>query len=224
MITSPSSRRSGFPSRQATLKRRRLRRRGARLIPLVENLEERRLLSDVNEVEPNNVFNQATALDQSIDPSGSGFQTGRGLGAVTPAGDLDYWKFTALAGDRVTIAGEGGTQSSSMYVELRNSSDSVLASANDYSGGHTQLTNFAIPSDGTYYVRARAYDSSATVSSSTLRVDVSHDFLGEAESKFSTGWMKGPGGLAGHLRYLRRHEVDCSLSETRLPPPHAGEG
>src|SRR5262249_5179283 len=127
----------------------RVRRRwpsGRRQRPLsFEQLEERVLLSATNEVEPNNALALATALNLVEDPAGSGFFTRLGVGALSPANDVDYWRFNAQAGDRVTVAGDGGLNNNSVYLYLRNANDGVLAQAGDYGGGHAQINNFLIP-------------------------------------------------------------------------------
>jgi hypothetical protein len=51
------------------------------------------------------------------------------LGAISPGSDVDYWWFQAQAGDRVTVAGDGGLNASSIVVELRDGNDVVLGSA-----------------------------------------------------------------------------------------------
>ena len=51
----------------------------------------------------NNSLGAADPLDMFESPSGSGYTRGIGLGAVQVAGDVDYWSFDALAGDRVFV-------------------------------------------------------------------------------------------------------------------------
>ena len=100
---------------------RRRRRPGSARRPELERLEALLLLSTVGEQEPNNALALATAMSLTQDPAGSQFYTGLGTGSIGTTSDVDYWSFTAKAGDRVSVAGDGATTSSgSIYVELRN--------------------------------------------------------------------------------------------------------
>ena len=46
----------------------------------------------------------ATALPLTEDPAGSGLWMGRGIGSIQTTSDVDYWSFTALAGDVVSVS------------------------------------------------------------------------------------------------------------------------
>src|SRR5262249_19701253 len=120
---------------------------------------------------------------------------------ISTASDQDYWSFSAQAGDQVSVAGDGGINNSSLVVELRNSGNSVLASASDFNGGHAQITNFSIPTARTDYLRAVTYSNSPP-SSYTVRTDISRGFLAEAESNNGLSSASAinltPGAQAGH--------------------------
>src|SRR5262245_34714917 len=126
--------------------------------PIVELLEDRVVLSTVAEAEPNDALALATAFSVTQGPTG--FFTSLGTGAIGTTSDVDYWRFDAVKGDRVSIAGDGGSGSNSAYVELRNGADSIIAQAGDSSGGHALISNFTIPNDGTYYVKVRTFNGS----------------------------------------------------------------
>src|SRR5436305_873987 len=72
--------------------------------PTVELLEQRLTPSTVVEVEPNDALALATAL--SLTQSPAGFHTSLGTGALSTTSDVDYWRFDALKGDRVSVAGD----------------------------------------------------------------------------------------------------------------------
>src|SRR5206468_4069130 len=90
----------------------------------------------------------------------AGFYTSLGTGAIGTTSDVDYWRFSALKGDRVSIAGDGGINANSAYVELRNAGDTIISQAGDYNGGHALISNFTVTTDGTYYVKVRTWNGS----------------------------------------------------------------
>lgn len=177
---------------------RRLARRKA-FRPLVESLEVRLLLAQVNEVESNDALVLATALSLTQDPAG--FFNGIGLGGHPTTDAADYWRFDANAGDRVTIAGEGGSGSNSIVIEFRNSLDQIIVQAGDTSTGRPQITNQLIATTGTYYVRTHTNSAGALLSTYTLRTDVSRGLSAETEANNTTATASAVAltpGPAGH--------------------------
>lgn len=144
-----------------------------------EYLEDRTLLAGVAEIEPNNVIGSATTLPIVNDPVGTGMYTGYGTGAQSPAtsgttwSDPDYFGFTALAGDVVSVAVATPDSAVNPYVELRNSADGVLSS-DDNSGADTDafISHYTITTSGDYFVRIGKNSSSTVSGDYQLRVDI----------------------------------------------------
>src|SRR5262245_44096133 len=155
-------------------------------MPGLERLEDRIVPSSILEVEPNDTLALASVLTLTQGPNG--FLTGMGSGAIATNSDVDYWRFDAFKSDHVSIAGDGGQSGNSAYVELRNGSDSIIAQASDYNGGHALVSNFTIPADGTYYVKVRTYNGSGvTLSNYTMRVDLARGIDAEKEPDDTVG-------------------------------------
>ena len=171
MATTKSERKQTDLVRKRHGQRFRGRQAALAMVPKVERLEQLLMMSTVAEVEPNDTLALATAFKLTEDPAGSKFYTSLGTGAIGTTTDVDYWGFSAHAGDAVTISGDGGSANNSIVVELRDGSDQIIAQASDYSTGHPQISNFVLPNEGTYYVKARPYNG-ATLSSYDVRVDL----------------------------------------------------
>jgi hypothetical protein len=104
------------------------------------------------EAEPNDV--PATAS-----PIQSGERVRAGL---TGAGDVDYFRFTALTGERVfanvVTAGAEGTGDSTLSLIASDEVTELESDDNDGSQGDlaSSIAGFTIPADGTYYLRVDA--------------------------------------------------------------------
>ncbi|HEX7863031.1 MAG TPA: FG-GAP-like repeat-containing protein [Verrucomicrobiae bacterium] len=90
------------------------------------------------------------------DPVGSGFRTAFGRGNLDSGSDVDFWSFSAKAGDRLMVANEnpGNPGSSQLYFEIKrpDGSANLVAWYPDFAGWG-QSPPVIIPADGTYYLR-----------------------------------------------------------------------
>lgn len=90
------------------------------------------------------------------DPVGSGLRSGFGRGNLSSTSDVDYWSFTANAGDTLTLASEipGTPGSSQLYFEVDGPTGTALASFyGDGNGRNGQTSPVVLPTSGTYRVR-----------------------------------------------------------------------
>ncbi|HOY60481.1 MAG TPA: PPC domain-containing protein, partial [Verrucomicrobiota bacterium] len=127
----------------------------------------------------NGLLMGATALPMTETPPASGFYTAFALGTFQAAGDVDYWRFEAEAGDRVTIRVETANGSIYPYVYLRNAADSNVVSPHTRESALGQIQDAVIPSPGTYYVRLWSDHGASPYS---MRVDHSRGMQLEVEA------------------------------------------
>ena len=104
------------------------------------------------EIAPNNTPAQATLID--LNQSVSGF--------ICPAGDLDFYKFTAPAGTTLTAdviaRAEGSSLDPYLYL-LDGDGKSILAENDDIQYGILQDSHigYTLQRSGTYYLKVKAY-------------------------------------------------------------------
>ncbi len=137
---------------------------------------------------------------------------GRGLGSQYPVSnydywsDTDYWRFEALAGDKVAIAVDTPASGLDPYLELRDANDSTVASENN--GGPDSddyLSYYSIPADGTYYVRVGDYYYNTTPGSYEVRVELARGIQLESDRNYNNNSFSNADvltlqqGDAGHL-------------------------
>lgn len=95
-------------------------------------------------------------IELSEDPVGSGMCFGAGRGNIRNIEDVDYWSFSAKAGDQVVLAIQtpGNPTASRLDYYLLDSAGTRVGSVYDsnYYGGHGQSPPLTIPSEGTYTV------------------------------------------------------------------------
>ena len=95
------------------------------------------------------------------DPAGSGLRTGFGRGIRSTSSDVDYWRFSANAGDQVMLAVEvpGNPSATSLNYQILRLDGSSYTSFNPDYSGWGQSATITLPQNGTYLIRvASNYD------------------------------------------------------------------
>ncbi|MDX1952258.1 MAG: FG-GAP-like repeat-containing protein [Verrucomicrobiota bacterium] len=89
------------------------------------------------------------------DPASSLVRTGTARGHLTTTADVDFWSFSAKAGDRLVIAAENPEypSNSGLFYSLYGPDFRHHFTYNPNSFGYGQSGPFVVPFDGTYYVR-----------------------------------------------------------------------
>ena len=90
----------------------------------------------------------------AYDPAGTGLRIGAGRGNLSDGNDVDYWSFTAEAGDRIFIGTEnvGNPNSSGLLYRIYDPSQNQWTSFYTDYNGRGQISLIAGAS-GTYYIR-----------------------------------------------------------------------
>ncbi|MDW8256528.1 MAG: DVUA0089 family protein [Acidobacteriota bacterium] len=105
----------------------------------------------VNESEPNNAFAQAQAITPDV----------LIVGRLDPAGDVDFFSFTANPGQRLTVDINARSltppSEADTIVTLFDSNGQQLAENDDAEGALDSLLTFEIPRSGQYFVRIRNF-------------------------------------------------------------------
>jgi hypothetical protein len=152
-----------------------------------------------SEIEPNNVYTQAT-------PIASGTTT---RGNLFPNGDVDYYAFTAQAGDHVYAATmtsfSAGSSTNSQLTVLASDGTTVIEFDNDngtYAAQSSSIAGTVIPATGTYYLQVndyvavtaseRGYELHFRLHSGAPTPEVeSNDTSATATPLAASGWMSG---------------------------------
>jgi hypothetical protein len=150
----------------------------------------------------NDVLVGAGSLPVNESPAGLGTFVGYGLGTFFAAGDVDYWRFEAEAGDRVTVTLEATDQPGIYpWLQVRTAADGVISQAQGgYWEGRSRLEGVVLSSPGTYYLRVW---SDHGASGYRLRVERGRAWQGEASPSTPVVFRNEGGNLrgrvAGHL-------------------------
>lgn len=114
------------------------------------------------ETESNDTAGTATPIASLISLHGA---------AIGAAADVDYYSFSAVAGDVVFFAADADVDrdgaGTDLVLEVRNSADVLLLSVDSSIAGAvlnpaSEGANYQITADGTYYVRVRHFNASDT--------------------------------------------------------------
>ncbi len=127
-----------------------------------------------------NSIDSAASLTLAEELAGSGFFVSHVTSSSESASDVDYFKFSALAGDIVSISLDTAASS---YLHLRNSADGEVASDND--GGpysNDLISGYVVPSSGTYYARVACYSGEGAY---TLTVTLARGIGMEYDREYS---------------------------------------
>jgi len=84
------------------------------------------------------------------------------MGAINPAGDVDYFALDVSAGTKVALdvyAARAGSQLDATLTLIDTDSTTVLAINDDYNGFDSHI-EYGIPAAGRYFVRIASYDGS----------------------------------------------------------------
>jgi uncharacterized repeat protein (TIGR01451 family) len=155
-----------------------------------------------SEVEPNGTFGTATPLTFN---AGGYVQI---QGNVSPVADVDWYSFTAQAGDRIYAATmTSATTSSSTDTQLRvfASDGTTLIEFDDDDGSFASLSSTiagaALPTAGTYYLQVKHFDDTVAIRPYFLHVKLQsgaptpevegNDTPGTANVLPANGWVSG---------------------------------
>ena len=154
----------------------------------------------VLESRSNDSIPAATPLPLAEDPAGSGFLTSLiAVGALDPANDNDYWSFAARQGDRLVVDAERTSGGISPRFYVYNAAGQILVNGDSYgsfgSPSKSTAAAYAIPADGTYYVRM---GNQGGTGSYQFRVDLGRSVQLEP---YDFGQANNSTGVASALAY-----------------------
>ena len=149
--------------------------------------------------DPQPVPLNSTPLSLAETPAGSGYLVAFGSGSYDVAtantnwSEIDYWSFSALAGDVVTLSIDTPASSYDPYFQLLDSADTVLAS-NDNEGPDTDalISSYTIASSGTYYLKVGKYYYSTATGAYEVRVDLARGISIESDSGYANDAVGSP--------------------------------
>jgi hypothetical protein len=90
------------------------------------------------------------------------FTVGDSLTGQIVASDVDWWKFTGTRGQTVTLYTNQMASSLDLQTEILCTDGNTVMSYSENGAGGFTLHVFTLPADGTYYLRAQAWDGIST--------------------------------------------------------------
>ena len=148
----------------------------------------------------------ATPLALTENPPASGLWLSQhGLGSLLTTSDVDYWSFTASAGDVVSVSVDryqdsGVTTSLTLLDSNGNGCDS---SYSDGPNGGSFISHYAIQTDGTYYVRVGSANNGT--GTYETHVDLTRGIQQESDRGYSNDSVLGANAItltpngSGHI-------------------------
>src|SRR5262249_36064762 len=144
------------------------------------------------------------------DPPGSGVKTGLARGNLSSSSDVDFYQFSGIAGEQVTLAVEvpGAPNASGLGYQIQLADGTVLRSFGvDYTGWG-QGAPITLPATGTYLIRISSgydYEGEYHLRVTTVRPPMqmeteSNDSIGQANALsfvFTNGHQKA--SVVGYL-------------------------
>lgn len=117
------------------------------------------------ESEPNDTLGDADSLPGWYPVAENCYRTVL-TGSIDPLTDADYYAFPAAANDVITVTMTCLDDATGLdcYLELRDTSDTILAYNDDRGDGtmNSRIANFVVPASGTYYIRAISWQNGSS--------------------------------------------------------------
>jgi hypothetical protein len=144
------------------------------------------------------------------DPAGSGIRVGFGRGKLLDTSDIDFWSFSANAGDKISVAMEtpGSPNASSLYYTLIGPNGGELYNYYSDYRGYGQMPPITAPASGRYTLRVRysysyfgEYRVRITVAPPSIQFErENNNNIGEAnEVQLTQGTQKLIGRALGYI-------------------------
>lgn len=111
-------------------------------------------------------------------------------GEISPAGDIDYYKFAAQAGNRYAIETLNLGSGMDTYIHLYSTNGvSEMAFDDDSGEGYASKLELTAPAAGTYYVKVRHYSSGTGSYDIRISLSLSSSIL--KTTPYSEDWTNG---------------------------------